>query len=268
MNKLIITTGECDNSMHAGVPKVFTTPETVAESTYQSWQAGASIVHLHGAYDSTEMWDEPTRLIRERCDVLIQFGISAQSLEARKKVIALRPDMLSVASMHNLYYGPDRGVYGYHTREELLEVCRICQGEGIKPEFELFNLGDVWTLNWLLDQGVVDEPVYATLFFGRPGGQWTPPTLEEYATRVRHLPPGAIYCVSVTGEEHLRLQVTSLLDGMHVRIGREDEPFFFPGVLSASNREAVEQMTTIAHALKREVATPAEARLMLRIPPR
>lgn len=265
MDKLIITTGECDNSMHPGVPKIFTTPEFVADSVYQSWQAGASIVHLHGAPDSTRMWDEPTRLIRERCDVLIQYGISSHPLDIRKQVLALKPDMVSVAAIHNLAF-VSHGVYGYHSREELLEICRICQGEGIKPEFEIFNLGDTWSMNWLIDKGVVDPPYYATLFFGRPGGQWSPATLEEYADRVRHLPPNTIYCMGVTGPEHLQLQVTAALFGGHARIGREDEPYFFPGVLSKSNREVVEQMVAISKAIGRGIATPAETRALLKIP--
>jgi 3-keto-5-aminohexanoate cleavage enzyme len=267
LDKLIITTGECDNSMHAGLPKIFTTPQAVADSTVASREAGVSIVHIHGAMHSTEMWDEPMRLIRERSDVIIQAGISAQPLEARKQVLALKPDMASVASMHNLDYG-DRGVYGYHTREELLEVARICKGEGIKPEFEIFNLGDAWTFQWLIDRGAVDPPYYATLFFGRPGGQWTPATLDEYLQRIRYLPEGTIYTMSVTGPEHFQLEVTAMLNGGHVRIGREDEPFFFPGVLSSSNREAVEQMVAIATACGREVATPDETRAMLGMPAR
>jgi 3-keto-5-aminohexanoate cleavage enzyme len=106
-----------------------------------------------------------------------------------------------------------------------------------------------------------------TLFFGRPGGTWSPPTMEEFLHRVKHLPKNTFYTTSVTGPTHLTLGTMAVLAGGHVRVGTEDEPYLSPGVLG-DNVDHVSRMAALAGILGRGVASVEEARTLLKIPRR
>ena len=56
------------------------TPKEIAEEAYKSYRAGASIVHVHGRDPKTtylsgdkKIYNETFRLIREKCDMLIEM---------------------------------------------------------------------------------------------------------------------------------------------------------------------------------------------------
>ena len=55
--------------------------------------------------------------------------------------------------------------------------------------------------------------------------------------------------------------------GGHVRVGFEDNLYLEKGVLAKSNGEMVEKAVKLAKLLGREIATPAEAREILSLPP-
>jgi 3-keto-5-aminohexanoate cleavage enzyme len=160
-----------------------------------------------------------------------------------------------------------RDVMMLHPREELAELMRLCRDNDVKPEFEVFSLGDLWLLNDLADKGLVDPPFVMTLFFGRPGGAWSPPSAEEFMHRKKHLPGNSAYCVSVTGPAHLELQTLAVLWGGHVRVGTEDEPYLRPGVLG-DNVDHVARIAGIARSLDRDIASVEETRALLKITPR
>jgi 3-keto-5-aminohexanoate cleavage enzyme len=60
--------------------------------------------------------------------------------------------------------------------------------------------------------------------------------------------------------------LATLLGG-HVRVGLEDNIYYRRGELARSNAQLVERTVRVAHELNRDVATPAEARAMLGLPP-
>jgi 3-keto-5-aminohexanoate cleavage enzyme len=267
MEKLIITNCATDTSMYSEVPARFDNSDVLAASVEPAWRAGASIVHIHAPPGDYKAWESHTRAIRERCDILIQYGISTQTVEQRRAVIKNRPDMISVAvGAHNLVF-LGRDLMMLHPREELAELMRMCRDNGVKPEFEVCALGDLWMIDDLARKELVEPPFMMTLFFGRPGGSWSPPTAEEFLHRVKNLPQDTFYATSVTGPTHLMLETMAILSGGHVRVGTEDEPYLTPGVLG-DNVDHVARMAAIAGHLGREVATVAEARTLLKIPRR
>jgi uncharacterized protein (DUF849 family) len=56
--------------------------------------------------------------------------------------------------------------------------------------------------------------------------------------------------------------------GGHVRVGMEDNIYLEKGVLAKSNAELVTKAKRIIHDLGGELATPSEARAMLKLPSR
>lgn len=265
MKKLIITNCAADTSMHEGVPATLGDSAVLAVEVEKSHAAGAAIAHIHAPQADFDAWANHTRAIRDRCDILIQYGISTQDLEQRKAVIKNRPEMISVAlGAHNQCF-IGRDLMKVHPREELAELMRLCRDHGVKPEFEVFGLGELWMLRDLADKGLVEPPFLMTLFFGRPGGSWSPATAHEFLHRTDELPDGSYYVTSVTGPTHFLLESMAVMSGGHVRVGTEDEPYLRPGVLG-TNAEHVARMAGLAGEYGRDVASVAEAREMLKIP--
>jgi 3-keto-5-aminohexanoate cleavage enzyme len=56
--------------------------------------------------------------------------------------------------------------------------------------------------------------------------------------------------------------------GGHVRVGYEDNPYLFPGELAGSNAPLVDKIVRIAAEQGREIASAAEARAIIGLPPR
>ncbi len=109
--------------------------------------------------------------------------------------MGLQPEMMSYAfNVHDEYFQPDPALpaneqYAIHPRPELEEFCAAAREHGVKPEVESFYTGAFWNLEYIRAQGLLDDPVWTTLFLGWPGGAWTPPTADSLLYLVR--PPAA-----------------------------------------------------------------------------
>jgi 3-keto-5-aminohexanoate cleavage enzyme len=267
MEKLIITNCAADSRKHEGVPKRLQTPDAVAKEIRDSYDAGAVIAHIHGIPMKLESWEPLTNAVREVCpEAIIQFGIAAMGLKGREKIIHNKPDMASIALGSHDFAFIDADLLVEHTRQEIEDQVRLFNDNGVKAEFECFNLGHLWNLEWLLDKGIVEPPLVITIFFGWPGGFWSPATLKELLHRIEHLPSGCRFSVSAAGLTQTALETVSIIQGGHVRVGTEDEPYYSEGVLAEDNAQLVARIGRISRELGREIATVDEARTLLGLP--
>jgi 3-keto-5-aminohexanoate cleavage enzyme len=255
---------------------------SVADEYVRSIDAGASLVHHHGVHRLEETiqadgrrlsridhagWADLTERIRSQRDAIIQFGIASARLDEKVALMGLRPEMMSYAfNVHDEYFRPDPSLpaneqYAIHPRSELEEFCRTAREHGVKPEVESFYTGAFWNLEYIRRQGLLDDPVWTTIFLGWPGGAWTPPTPESLLYLVHHLPPRVNWnCSVMDPPTQWRLLALALSVGGHVRVGWEDNPYLPDGSPSRSNAELVEAIVQIARLMGREPATPAQAR--------
>jgi len=255
--------------------------DTIAGEYIRAVAAGASIVHHHGIhYLEHEMqadgrrlsridfdgWKLLTEKIRDACDPIVQFGIASARLEEKFRLMELRPEMMSYAfNVHDEYFRPDPAfpaneMYALHPRDELEEFCRGALEHGVKTEVECFYTGAFWNLEFIRGQGLLEDPVWATLFLGWQGGAWTPPTHDALLYLVNHLPPRVNWNVSVMDPMQWRIHALAIAMGGHVRVGWEDNPYLPDGTLARTNAELVEVAVRMAETVGREIATPAEAR--------
>lgn len=292
MEKLIITVTVDSTMSYPGNRNMPAIEDVGAVATQyiEAVQAGASIVHHHGVhYLDKEMksdnrrlstiniegWRDLTDRIREKVDAIIQFGIASARIEEKLELLKLAPDMMSYAfNVHDEYFRPDEAypaneMYALHPRDELEAFCRAAQGAGVKPEIESFYTGAYWNLEYIRQRGLLENPVWTTLFFGWPGGAWTPPTPDALIYMVNHLPERCNWNTSVMDPKtHWNLLAQAIAMGGHVRVGWEDNPYLPNGALSTSNAELVEIVVSIAKALGRKVATPQETRAIVGLSPR
>ena len=110
-------------------------------------------------------------------------------------------------------------------REELEEYAKLSAEYGVKLEFETWHTGGIWNLEYLIGKKLIEPPYFTSLFFGWPGGSWSPPTVEEYSYRRRYLPEGSLATVSIMDERQVDILAATIVAGDHIRVGTEDYPF-------------------------------------------
>lgn len=260
--KLIITVTLAHSWIYTDIKNYPVTPKEIVETACKCCEAGASIAHVHTPQGKAK---EIVDSIREKCDIIIQLGMSSEPIEKRKELFDGRPDMMSVILNHHDECFAEVEVNQIHSRQELEEYCKIFRKTGIKPEFENWHHGSVWNLNHLINKKLLDKPYYQTLFFGWPGGTWSPPAPNEFFHRIRYLPEGSVYAVSIMGSEQNVIVPLAIAAGGHVRVGTEDYPFIREGVPAKSNVEIVQKTVKLSKEMGREVATPSEARKIIGI---
>ena len=236
------------------------TPDDRAREAKLCEEAGASVLHMH-AEDS---WGASIAAVREAGGMVVQCGMSSLAIPERMDVFTECADMISIIASHHdeAFVGVETNVL--HTRDELGEYARLCRTHKVKPEFEIWHAGSVWNVQYLIDHGLLDPPYVTTLFFGWPGGTWSPPTLAEYLARRAQLPEGAVATVSVMGPEQVPLLAAAISQGDHVRVGTEDLPYGRDGAVVATH-QLVAEVAELARAMGRRIATPAQARAALGI---
>lgn len=290
MDKLVITV-TCNSSMsYPGNPHMppIEDVQTMAAQYVNAVRAGASLVHHHGVHyleseiqaDGRKLsrtdfdgWKRLTELIRAEVDPIMQFEIASARMDEKIRLMTLRPDMMSYAfNVHDEFFQPDPAyppneMYALHPRDELAAFCRAALENGVKPEVESFYTGAFWNLEFIRRQGLLEDPVWTTLFLGWQGGAWTPPTHESLLYLVHHLPPRVNWNVSVMDQAtQWRILPLAIAMGGHVRVGWEDNPYLPSGELARENAELVEVVVRMAREIGREIASPDEARQIVGLP--
>jgi 3-keto-5-aminohexanoate cleavage enzyme len=285
MDPLIITV-TVDSSMaypgHSLMPPIEDV-ESIGQQYIDAVAAGAAICHHHGIhYLEDEIQSDGKRLSRidfdgwraltEKIrsgggDPLIQFGIASARLPEKIKLMDLKPDMMSYAfNPHDEFFQPDPAypaveMYALHPRDELEEFTRAALEHGVKPEVECFYTGAFWNLEFIRRRGLLENPVWATLFFGWQGGAWTPPTHDAVLYMHRHLPENVNWNVSIMDPAtQWKLIPLVIAIGGHVRVGWEDNPYLPSGEPATTNAELVQVVVEMAERIGRPVATPGQAR--------
>ncbi len=231
------------------------TPAGIAEETELCRKNGASVLHIHGE----GQWVEVMTEVRKRTDILIQCGMSSIPLKDRMDIMYQKADMISIILNHHDEAFAEVNCNVLHTMQEFEDYATACRRYGVKPEFEIWHSGSIWNLNRLIDNGFLDPPYITTMFFGWPGGTWSPPTVEEYLYRRKNMPENCAVTVSIMNEKQMDILVAAIMHGDNVRVGTEDYPYDRRGKLCATH-ELVKEIADIARMLGREIASPAQAR--------
>jgi 3-keto-5-aminohexanoate cleavage enzyme len=270
MDKLIITAAITGSRMTRDVaPYIPITPDEIAQSAIECWDAGAAIVHIHVRDPKTGLGTQDLNLfrqvvepLRERTDLLLCLttsGIPGHNLaiEERLKPLELEPELASFdAGSINL-----GGSAFINTPEFLEAAAKSMKEKGVKPELEIFDVGMMVACLQMRDQGYLEEPLHFQFVLGTPWG--SPATPKSFLHLYEHLPENATWSIIGIGKGHLPMAMMGLILGGHIRVGMEDNIYYERGVLAKSNAEFVERIVRIAKEYGRETATPREAREIL-----
>ena len=267
-------------------PHLPITPEQIANECLAAAEAGAAVVHIHVRDPLTgkpsmaidHYRDVVDRIRRQRADLVINLttgpggryvpseddpkiyapGTTLLPPEKRVEHIALiQPDICSL-DLNTMNSGPDVVI---NTPRNVRKMAAVIRSSGVMPELEIFDSGDLHLARDLINEGTLDGPGLWTFVLGVKYGFSASPETLMYARN--QLPAGAIWAAFGIGRTEFPMVAQSWLYGGHVRVGLEDNIYLEKGVLAKGNAELVSKAVDILKSLGGDVATPAEARVLL-----
>ena len=280
-DKLIICVAPCGSFMTKEAnPNLPIQPDEIAEEVYRSWNEGASLAHIHArsgegkATTDPAVFREISRRIRDKgCDIILDFSTSpgrepGASVEDGFRVLEANPEMASVDIGVVVFMRGEEEMITPWTRSFDEKLTRAMAEAGIKPEFEVYGLGGIGEIDYLLEKVPLGNPCWIDLVLDmqRTAQNATPFTPQNLIHLVERLPADAMFMTMGVAASETPAAVQSILLGGHARVGFEDNVYYRKGVLARSNAEPVARIARIGVDLGREAATPEEARRLLGIP--
>jgi 3-keto-5-aminohexanoate cleavage enzyme len=248
------------------------TAEEIATDAARCREAGAAMVHLHvrkpdgSPSQSPELFRAAIREIRKRCDILIQTstgGAVGMSVDERCGPLTLtgddRPDMATL-STGSVNFGED--VF-WNPRPLVRDIAKRIKALGLRPEIECFDVGMMDEALYLAKEGLIDLPAHYDFVLGVPGGVGARPQVLDFM--ISSLPEGSSWTVAGVGRHQLPFAELAAERGGNARVGLEDNIYLSKGVLAKGSFELVADAVRRAREKGRAIATPQQARELLRL---
>ncbi|HDZ23969.1 MAG: 3-keto-5-aminohexanoate cleavage protein [Deltaproteobacteria bacterium] len=295
-NKAIITAA-LTGAIHTPTmsPHLPITPQQLIDEILAVHEAGGAVAHLHvrdpkdGCPNADQdIFREIATEVKKHCDIILcttTGGRLGEPVEKRVQVVStLKPELASLnAGSLNfaLFHVADKYKdWKYEWEKQYLEgtedlifpntfktmrqFLSIFREMETKPEFEIYDVGMINNLAFLIEAGYVQRPVYLQFVLGVLGG--IPPAPENLMFMLetaRKAIGDFEFSACVAGKAQFPLCTQSLIMGGHARVGLEDNLYLEKGVMAKSNAEQVAKIIRIARELGIEPATPREARGVL-----
>lgn len=268
-------------------PHVPVTPEQIASEALAAREAGAAIVHIHVRDPQSgkpsrdpALYREVVRRIRDSgSDVLINLTTGAGGRyvpdaadpnrnsipgmatpeERIAHVLELRPDICSL-DVGTVNFGS----YAFlNLPNDVERMAAAIREAGVKPELEVFDLGHAAFARHLCERGLLADPPWLQFCLGIPWG--APASTESMQAMKQLVPAGGVWSAFGISRHQFTMAAQAVILGGHVRVGLEDNLYIAPKQLSPGNGPLVQRAARIVRELDGEVATPAQARELLRI---
>jgi uncharacterized protein (DUF849 family) len=259
------------------------TPKQIADEVVNAAKAGATIAHIHVRDPQTgapsmdlNLYAETVERVRSSAiDIILNLtgGMGAgyeppleeggetvgvvSPAKRTEHIVQLRPEIcsLDIATMN---FGT-RAIVNTPTHLKFMAARMIAAG--VKPELEVFDLGQLGLALQMLKDGDLPKPPLFQFCLGITGG--APATTEAMLLMRSLVAAGATWSAFGISRAQFPMAAQSVILGGHVRVGLEDNLFLSEGELSPGNAPLVERACSIVNSLGCSVATPREARELL-----
>jgi uncharacterized protein (DUF849 family) len=290
MNRDIIITAAITGSGDTAnkTPHLPITPAQIAKEAIEVTKAGASIVHIHVRDPQTgapsrdlKLYAEVVDRIRNAdTDVVINlttgmggdlyFGSDENPLAFTKHTDLIgqaarqeHVEMLlpEICTLDCGSFNYDMGNYVYISTPDMLrQGTKRMKEIGVKPELEVFDLGQIWFAKQMAKEGLLDDsPLFQVCLGIKWGAEATP---LNFQTMVSNLPSNANWAGFSIGAMEMPMVAQAALLGGHVRVGLEDNLYLSKGVL-ATNSQLVEKARIILENMGGSIQNTAQARQTL-----
>jgi uncharacterized protein (DUF849 family) len=274
------------------------TPEEIAQAAIEAAQAGAAIVHLHARdpkdgrpTQDPELFRQFGAKIKAASDVVLNFttgGAPTMSIEERlQPALRLKPEVasLNMGSMNFGLYemlgrykefqhdwekpylaGSDERIFK-NTFKDITTILESCRENETRFEIECYDIGHLYTAAHFLERRLLKPPLFIQSVFGIRGGIGPHPEDVLHMKRTADRLFGDAYYWSVlgAGRNQIFIAAMSAVLGGNVRVGLEDSLWLGRGQLAKSNAEQVAKAKRMLEELGLSVASPADARDMLKL---
>jgi len=279
-------------------PHLPVTPAQIAKAAIGAAQAGAAIVHLHARNPKDGSPSQDPALFHEflpqiavASDVVINLttgGAATMTVEERlQPALQLKPEVasLNMGSMNFGLYemlgrykefkhdwekpylaGSDERIFK-NTFRDIAYILQSCSENGTRFEIECYDIGHLYTAAHFLERGLIKPPLFIQSVFGIRGG------IGAHAEDVMHMKRTAdrlfgdayLWSVLGAGRNQMFVAAMSAVMGGNVRVGLEDSLWLGRGTLAKTNAEQVAKARRLVEEVGLAVATPNEAREMLKL---
>ena len=279
-------------------PHLPVTPDAIVTAAVEAAQAGAALVHVHARDPDTGRPDQdpdafapilagiaarcdavinvttggaPTMLVEERMRPAVRFAPEVASLNLGTMNFGLYPMLARDRDWRHDWERPylegSRDRVFRNTFADIEAILRACAENGTRFELECYDIGHLYTLAHFADRGLIEPPFFVQSVFGILGGIGAHPEDVAHMRRTADRLFGADYEWSVLGggRHQMTVAMQSVVLGGHLRVGLEDSLWLGPGTLARSNAQQVAKARAMVEGLGHAVATPDDARAMLRL---
>lgn len=297
MKKVIIscavTGGAHTPSMSPYLP---ITPEDIANQSIDAARAGAAIVHLHARQPDGRPTGDPQVFrefvgqIKSETDVILNISTGGggpnMAIEERTRAaVELEPELcslnmgsinLSLAELaeremewkhdwEKPFLAGTKGLIFKNTFEDIEWILKNIGERGTRFEFECYDVGHLYTLEYFVRRGLVQPPFFIQTVFGLRGGigVHAEDLMHQKRTADRLFGSDYLWSVLAAGKYQLPMGTMSAILGGNVRVGLEDSLYLTKGELAESNAEQVTKARNVLEELGMDIATPDEAREIL-----
>ena len=247
-------------------------PVTVAEqieSTHASYEAGASLAHIHVRNDDGTVSSNPDRFaavgegIRKHCPgMIIQFSTGGRSGTGSERggMLHHRPDMASLSTGSCNF--PLR-IYENHP-DLIKELASKMIQYDIKPEIEAFDVSMMYQAVMMSEAGMLKKPLHVQFVLGVKNAlPCIRQVLDFQVAELKRLQPEATWTAAGIAKHQLECNHWALEMGGHCRTGLEDNIRFEKTELAKSNAQFVKRVADLCAKYDRPVATAKQAREIL-----
>jgi uncharacterized protein (DUF849 family) len=274
-------------------PEVPYSPQEIIGEAVRAWEAGASVFHWHARDPVSGKWRNDVELyleviqgIREKTDLIINPTLGYTNAEnnvqervgyilAANKDPLLRVDMVALEfGSFNVDYWDSQAkefitydkVYS-NSRAHIRDLLKILTEQGVFVACTCWDIGQIRTARYFQEMGLLSRnTLWDFIFTGDLMPSSPAPTLPALQAMIDAIPPGEQWLALCWHGDAMPLAAWVITLGGHIGIGLGDWPYTRFG--KPHNGEVIEKVVQMAHILGREVATPAQAREILKMPPR
>jgi 3-keto-5-aminohexanoate cleavage enzyme len=265
-------------------PMVPVTPQQMAQSAREAFDAGASIMHVHFRSQAPGMghlpsWEpevaaEAVDAIRTRCPGVIinqTTGVIGADISGPVGCIKRTRPEIAACNAGSLNYLKLRSDGQWAWPPLLFDnpVTKVkafldaMAQSGSLPEFECFDVGIVRSVGLYVENGMAKAAQY-NFVMGVASGM--PVDADLLALLLKYKRAGAHWQTTLIGRAEIWPvhQRAADLGGM-LRTGLEDTFYLPNGEKAESNGAVIDALAACARRAGREIASPEEARIMLKL---
>ena len=273
------------------------TPQQIVDEAVRCEGAGAAVVHVHARNPEdgkpttdVEIYREILSGVKAKTNLVVSpttGGTATMTPEERISVVReLKPEMatFNAGSFNFALYPVVSKIkeFRYQWEKEFLEstesfifpntftslkvFCKTMNEVQTKPELEIYDVGQITNLAQIIDEGYLKGPLYLQFVLGILGG--IPATVDNLLFLIntaKNTLGEFQWSVCAAGRHQFPMGVVNMIKGGYMRVGLEDNLYISKGRLAKSSAEQVEKAIRFARELDLEIASPNDAREMLRL---